>query len=71
VRRYRGVMACLRFEGQRLAYSIHGRGPRTTVILPGLLFSQKMQLPLARALAGGGNRVITFDPLGHGHSARP
>jgi pimeloyl-ACP methyl ester carboxylesterase len=64
-------MASFRFEGQRLAYSIHGRGPHTTVILPGLLFSQKMQLPLARALAGGDNRVITFDPLGHGRSARP
>ncbi len=30
-----------------------------------------MQLPLARALARYGNRVITFDPLGHGASDRP
>ena len=64
-------MASFRFEGQRLAYEVHGRGPRTMVILPGLLLSQKMQLPLARSLAGEGNRVITFDPLGHGRSARP
>lgn len=71
-------MGTFRFEGQRLAYSIHQpsgprsvRDPHTTVILPGLLFSQKMQLPLARALAAGGNRVVTFDPLGHGRSARP
>jgi pimeloyl-ACP methyl ester carboxylesterase len=64
-------MASFRFEGQRLAYGVHGRGPHTTVILPGLLFSQKMQVPLARALARTGNRVITFDPLGHGRSARP
>lgn len=64
-------MASFRFEGQRLAYGIHGRGPHTTVILPGLLLSQKMQAPLARALAREGNRVITFDPLGHGRSARP
>jgi pimeloyl-ACP methyl ester carboxylesterase len=71
-------MASFRFEGQRLAYSVHtpsgprgGRDPHTTVILPGLLLSQKMQSPLARALAGEGNRVITLDPLGHGRSARP
>jgi pimeloyl-ACP methyl ester carboxylesterase len=64
-------MASFRFEGQRLAYGVHGRGPHTTVILPGLLLSQKMQVPLARALAREGNRVITFDPLGHGRSARP
>ena len=69
--RYRARMASFRFEGQRLAYGIHGRGPHTTVILPGLLLSQKMQVPLARALAHQGNRVITFDPLGHGRSARP
>lgn len=41
------------------------------VLLPGLLLSQKMQQPLARSLAKRGNRVITFDPLGHGESDRP
>jgi pimeloyl-ACP methyl ester carboxylesterase len=30
-----------------------------------------MQTPLARTLARRGNRVITFDPLGHGASDRP
>src|ERR1700761_9613812 len=64
-------MAQFRFEGQRLAYTIHGAGDRTTVLLPGLLLSQKMQTPLARALAAEGNRVITMDPLGHGASSRP
>jgi pimeloyl-ACP methyl ester carboxylesterase len=64
-------MAYLRYDGQRLAYTIHGQGPRTTVLMPGLLLSQKMQVPLARALAEHGNRVITFDPLGHGASDRP
>jgi pimeloyl-ACP methyl ester carboxylesterase len=64
-------MASFGFEGQRLAYGVHGGGPHTTVILPGLLLSQKMQVPLARALAREGNRVITFDPLGHGRSSRP
>ncbi len=64
-------MAYLRHDGQRLAYTVHGNGERTTVLMPGLLLSQKMQIPLARALARQGNRVITFDPLGHGASDRP
>jgi pimeloyl-ACP methyl ester carboxylesterase len=65
------AMGFFRFQGQRLAYSIHGRGDRVTVLLPGLLLSQKMQTPLARTLAAQGNRVVTLDPLGHGLSARP
>jgi pimeloyl-ACP methyl ester carboxylesterase len=64
-------MAFFRHDGQRLAYTVHGDGPRTTVLMPGLLLSQKMQVPLARELAARGNRVITFDPLGHGESDRP
>jgi pimeloyl-ACP methyl ester carboxylesterase len=65
-------MGSFRFDGQRLAYSIHGRrSHRTTVLMPGLLLSQKMQAPIARELASRGNRVITFDPLGHGQSDRP
>ena len=64
-------MAHFRLDGQRLEYTVHGTGDRTTVLLPGLLLSQKMQTPLARALAAEGNRVITMDPLGHGASSRP
>jgi pimeloyl-ACP methyl ester carboxylesterase len=64
-------MAYFRYEGHRLAYTTHGRGPRTTVLLPGLLLSQKMQTPLAADLAAHGNRVITLDFLGHGASDRP
>jgi pimeloyl-ACP methyl ester carboxylesterase len=64
-------MATFRYEGQRLAYTIHGDGTRTTLLMPGLLLSQKMQTPLARQLAKRGNRVVTFDPLGHGASDRP
>jgi pimeloyl-ACP methyl ester carboxylesterase len=64
-------MAHFLFEGQRLAYTVHGKGPRVTILMPGLLLSQKMQVPLARELAARGNRVITFDPLGHGGSDRP
>jgi pimeloyl-ACP methyl ester carboxylesterase len=59
------------FEGHRLAYTVYGEGPQTTVLLPGLLLSQKMQTALARELADRGNRVVTLDPLGHGASDRP
>jgi pimeloyl-ACP methyl ester carboxylesterase len=64
-------MPYFKHDGHRLAYSVYGEGPRTTVLLPGLLFSQRMHLPLARELAERGNRVITLDLLGHGKSARP
>jgi pimeloyl-ACP methyl ester carboxylesterase len=64
-------MAHFRFDGQRIAYTVYGQGPRTTVLLPGLLLSQKMQAPLAIELAKRGNRVVTMDPLGHGESSRP
>jgi pimeloyl-ACP methyl ester carboxylesterase len=64
-------MAHFRLDGQRLAYTVYGEGPHTTVLLPGLLLSQRMQAPLARRLAARGNRVVTMDPLGHGESSRP
>jgi pimeloyl-ACP methyl ester carboxylesterase len=64
-------MAYFRYDGQRLAYTVYGGGPRTTVLMPGLLLSQKMQARLAGELATRGNHVITFDPLGHGASDRP
>jgi pimeloyl-ACP methyl ester carboxylesterase len=57
--------------GHRLAYTAYGDGPRTTILLHGLLLSQKMHRPLARALAREGNRVVTLDLLGHGRSDRP
>jgi pimeloyl-ACP methyl ester carboxylesterase len=63
-------MAHFSYGGQRLAYTAYGEGP-PTVLMPGLLLSQKMQAPLARNLAERGNQVITFDPLGHGASDRP
>jgi pimeloyl-ACP methyl ester carboxylesterase len=64
-------MAFFGYEGHKLAYTIHGKGIRTTVLLPGLLLSQKMQTPLASDLASRGNRVVTLDFLGHGESDRP
>jgi pimeloyl-ACP methyl ester carboxylesterase len=64
-------MAFFGFDGYRLAYTVHGEGEQTTVLMPGLLLSQRMQTRLARDLASHGNRVVTFDPLGHGASDRP
>lgn len=59
------------FEGHRLAYSEYGEGPRTVVLLHGLLLAQTMHEPLARQLAERGNHVFTLDLLGHGQSDRP
>ncbi len=44
---------------------------RPLILLHGLLLSQEMHRPLARALAAKGNRVLTLDLLGHGASERP
>ncbi len=59
--------------GQRLAFTELGDvgAARATILIHGLLLSQKMHMPLARALADRGNRVITIDLLGHGLSDRP
>jgi pimeloyl-ACP methyl ester carboxylesterase len=57
--------------GHRLAYTSYGEGPRTCVLVHGLLLSQKMHLPLAKSLARRGHRVLTIDLLGHGQSDRP
>jgi len=63
-----GTFLC---QDRRLAYRVYGDGPRVTVLLHGLLLSQRMHEPLARALAERGNRVVTLDLLGHGRSDRP
>lgn len=44
---------------------------RPLILVHGLLLSQEMHRPLAKALAARGNRVITIDLLGHGKSDRP
>jgi pimeloyl-ACP methyl ester carboxylesterase len=59
------------YDGRDLAYRVYGEGPRVTVLIHGLLLSQRMHVHLARALAQRGNRVVTLDLLGHGSSARP
>jgi pimeloyl-ACP methyl ester carboxylesterase len=44
---------------------------RPLILVHGVLLSQEMNKPLAKALAAYGNRVITVDLLGHGESDRP
>jgi pimeloyl-ACP methyl ester carboxylesterase len=66
-----GAVPTFTLDGQRLAYTVHGDGPRPIVLLHGLLFSQRMHEALARALAGYGHRAVTLDLLGHGESDRP
>jgi pimeloyl-ACP methyl ester carboxylesterase len=58
-------------DGQRLAYTVHGKGPRVVVLLHGLLFNQRLHEALAKDLAERGHRAITLDLLGHGESDRP
>ena len=65
------VSGSFRHDGQRLVYTTYGEGPRLVVLLHGLLLSQRMHQPLARALAARGHRVVTLDLLGHGASDRP
>ena len=60
-----------RCQERELAYRLYGEGSRVTVLLHGLLLSQRMHAPLADALAERGNRVVTLDLLGHGQSERP
>lgn len=64
-------MASFASDGGQIAYTQYGSGPRAVVLIHGLLLSQRMHEPLARALAARGNHVITIDLLGHGRSDRP
>ena len=58
-------------DQHRLEYTEYGSGPRWVVLIHGQLMPRRMHEPLARALAGAGNHVITVDLLGHGTSDRP
>jgi pimeloyl-ACP methyl ester carboxylesterase len=69
--KYPPPMPTFTHEGHRLAYTEYGEGPRTVVLVHGLLLSQRMHEEFAQALAERGNRVITIDVLGHGRSERP
>ncbi len=55
----------------RLEYTEFGSGERWVVLVHGQLMPRSMHDPLARALAGQGNHVVTVDLLGHGRSDRP
>lgn len=66
-------MATFTHAGHRLAYSEYGEPDcgRTVILVHGLMLSQKMHAPLAKALARHGYRAITVDLLGHGESDQP
>lgn len=65
------ITRTFKFGRQRLVYDEYGTGPRTFVLIHGLLLSRRMHAPLAQALAARGSRVIVPDLLGHGDSDRP
>jgi pimeloyl-ACP methyl ester carboxylesterase len=56
---------------RRIAYRVHGAGPRVIVLIHGLLMDMRMFTNLAPTLARRGHRVITVDMLGHGASDQP
>jgi len=68
---YIRAIAAFRHADLTIAYTEHGAGRRTVVLIHGLLLSQRMHEPLARRLAARGNHVVTIDLLGHGRSDRP
>ena len=59
------------YRGCRISYSEHGSGPRSLVLIHGLLMDSRMYTRLAPTLAARGHRVITADMLGHGASDQP
>lgn len=66
--RHEGSIA---YEGHRIAYAEWGEGPRTLVLVHGLLMNRHMYDHLAPEMASRGFRVITVDLLGHGASEWP
>ncbi len=68
-----GPAAVVTASGGRRARSAKSASAagRPLILVHGLLLSQEMHRPLAKALAARGNRVITVDLLGHGQSDRP
>jgi len=68
---YGGGPAALTAGGVRGRTARSAPAGHALILLHGLLLSQEMHRPLAEDLAARGNRVITLDLLGHGHSERP
>src|SRR5262249_21103130 len=59
------------FNGHPISYDDYGAAERRLVLVHGLLMNRRMYDRLAPEMAKCGNRVITIDLLGHGHSDRP
>lgn len=57
--------------GVELAYETWGQGPRTTVLLHGLLLDAGINRGLAQHLAAKGHRVHLLELPGHGRSDKP
>lgn len=66
-----GPAAVVTASGTRGRSSHRAVGGRPVILVHGLLLSQDMHRPLAKALAKRGNHAITIDLLGHGESDRP
>jgi pimeloyl-ACP methyl ester carboxylesterase len=67
-----GPAAVVTSSGRRARTTTSAKAAgRPLILVHGLLLSQEMHRPLAKALAARGNRVITVDLLGHGKSDRP
>ena len=64
-------MSSFEHEGHRIAFTAHGAGEQTCVLIHGLLFNQRLHERLAASLVERGHRVVTIDLLGHGRSDRP
>lgn len=58
-------------DGHELVYDSFGEGDEVVLYLHGLLLDSEINRGIARALAGGGRRVLLLDLLGHGRSAKP
>lgn len=58
-------------RGYRLAFEVHGGGPRVLVFVHGVLLDAALNRTMAELLAGRGYRVVLPELVGHGRSDRP
>lgn len=66
-----GELGAFSWQGHRLSYEVRGKGPRTFVLLHGLLLPSGVNGTIATLLAERGHRVVLLDLLGHGRSDKP
>ncbi|MBW3621017.1 MAG: alpha/beta hydrolase [Actinobacteria bacterium] len=59
------------YRGHRVAYEVHGEGPRVLVFTHGLLLDAALNRAIAQRLARAGHRVVLPELLGHGRSDKP